>query len=122
MADSIPSQVNRPVAVRITVGARVAVVRPPHEDVLRPVLSYDEFTFRADPAGRVTHCLTTVHVNERSGDGLEISIGCISRAVRHLRQAGYEVQVEDRRDRSAHPYRIEAHYCGYSRCNVQDLR
>lgn len=94
-------------SVTITVRAGMANMRPAHEDLLRPVLSYHELTFRRDPTGRVQRVPVTEHVCEREGDGLMIPIGCIDRVVRHLAQMGYEVQVEDCRNRADYPCQIE---------------
>ncbi len=94
-------------SVRIAVQAGVAIVRPAHEDLLKPVLSYHELTFRRNSAGHVQHEPLTKHVCKRHGDGLMIPIGCIERVVRHFAHLGCEAQVEDGRNRAEYPCQIE---------------
>ncbi len=108
MSESVsPSECLRVRSVRIAVQARVAVVMPAHEDLIKPVLSYNELTFRRNSAGRVQHEPHTKHVCKRHGDGLMIPIGCIDRVVRHFAHLGYEAQVEDRRNRTEYPCQID---------------
>ncbi len=122
MTESVAhSELSSAGCVTITVRAGVAIVRPAHEDLLRPVLCYHELSFRRDPSGVVQHTPVTEHVCVRYGDGLMIPIGCIERVVRHLAQMGYESQVEDCRNRSDYPCQVEERHVAEAEAIVPGL-
>ena len=82
--------------------AGMAVVQPACEDLLRPILSYQEVTFRRNSRGQVSRGDTTKYVCELQDCGLIIPSGCVRRVEEHLKQCGHIVNVVDRRVPDAH--------------------
>lgn len=96
-----------PLSVTITVNGGLSQVRPACTEVLASVLSYDEFRFDRNRDGRLAHSVASKVAYKKVGDHLEIVTGCLERVIQRLTEAGYEVTVNDLRDRSGNPYRID---------------
>ena len=79
-----------------------AIVQPACEDLLRPILSYEEVQFRHDASGRVFHTTAIEAAYVLEGDGLAITNGCVSRVEQCLKRCGHEVSVIDHRRPDTH--------------------
>ena len=80
----------------------MAIVEPACEDVLRPILTYQEMTFRRNGSDQVSRVSRTVSAYSVKDDRLLISHGCVSRVKRCLEQHGHHVTIIDHRAPDPH--------------------
>ena len=80
----------------------MATVQPACEDVLRPILTYQELTFRRKGSDQVSRVGMTVPVYSIKDGQLSIPHGCVPRVKRCLEQRGYAVMIMDRRAPDTH--------------------
>ena len=80
----------------------MATVQPACEDVLRPILTYQELTFRRKGSDQVSRVGRTVSAYSVEDDCLLISHGCVPRVKRCLEQRGHAVTIMDHRVPDAH--------------------
>ena len=105
-ADNLPA--TRPDAgvtdqITITVSSTgMAIVQPACEDVLRPILTYQELTFRRKGSDQVSRVGRTVSAYSVKDDRLLISHGCVPRVKRRLEQCGHHVTIVDHRAPDPH--------------------
>ena len=97
--------------VEIRIGHSVADVHPAHEDLLGPILSYEDLSFDANEEGGVNHCRGLVRCYTlESGDRLRISAGCVPRICDALRSAGYDVSIRDFRRMDTVRHQVDGGY------------
>ena len=80
----------------------IAIVQPACEDVLQPILTYQEMTFRRNGSDQVSRVHVTVSAYSVKGDRLLMPLGCVPRVKQCLEQRGYAVTILDRRASDAH--------------------
>ncbi len=80
----------------------MAIVQPACEDVLRPILTYQEMTFRRKGSDQVSGAFMTVSVYSIEDDRLLMPHGCVPRVKRCLEQRGHLVTIMDHRVPDAH--------------------
>lgn len=80
----------------------MAIVQPACEDVLRPILTYQQMTFRRKGSDQVSRVGMTVSAYSVQDDRLLISHGCVPRVKQCLEQCGHHVTIVDRRAPDRH--------------------
>lgn len=93
------------VTERISITVRlsgIAIVQPACEDVLQPLLTYQEMTFRRNGSDQVSRVHVTVSICSIKDGYLLMPHGCVPRVKQCLEQRGYAVTILDRRASDAH--------------------
>lgn len=100
-----------PCTVEIRIGHGVATVDPGCEDLLLPLLTYDDLTFARSANGRMAHQTASRRVYASlPGNRLLIPVGCVHRVCDRLRATGFQVCVRDFRRLDGNPHQISADY------------